>query len=276
MPKIKKRIKKDFTTVSNDFLRDNELDIKERGLLVTMLSLPEGWDFSIKGLSSILPNGYESIMNSLKKLEKQGYLIRSRIREGNRIVDWLYEFSDSKIVELDNPIVEETVESGFHILENQVIEKQKQLNTKESNTKEFNGIINNNTSNVKDSKDLSIAAAEKHDSSVDERKTGKGFDTQRIVDANSVEICRLDEATRNNELSRKIISYLSDSCNCFGLDQIVVINQLPDSDFKDLFSIACDIVIDNPAMKKINNPKAYLSSQIKKCIVAYQSEERKL
>ncbi len=81
---------KDFTIIENDCLRDMALDIAERGLLVTMLSLPDNWDFSGIGLTSILPCGKTKVFNSLKRLEKAGYLKRQRVYENGKVVDWVY------------------------------------------------------------------------------------------------------------------------------------------------------------------------------------------
>lgn len=98
MAKLTKVFKPTNTTeVSNDFLRDLSLDIKGRGLLMTILSLEEGFDFSAERLSKILPDGKNSINSTLNDLERHGYLIRKRIYENNKIKDWEYIFSDYKL-----------------------------------------------------------------------------------------------------------------------------------------------------------------------------------
>lgn len=62
----KERTKNNFTIVNNAILRDMNLDIKSRGLLITMLSLPSEWEFSINGLNQILPDGRTTITSGLK------------------------------------------------------------------------------------------------------------------------------------------------------------------------------------------------------------------
>jgi len=74
MATIKKEFKNRFTTVSNDFLFYQGMATAERGLLITMLRLPDGWNFNVRGLVTILPNGESSIKSSLRKLEELGYL----------------------------------------------------------------------------------------------------------------------------------------------------------------------------------------------------------
>jgi hypothetical protein len=97
MPKLKKKITRDFTTIHNTMLRDMRLGATERGLLLTMLSLPDNWNFSIKGLARILPDGYTKIATALKNLAKNGYLVRRRIYTDGKITDWEYLFSDEPI-----------------------------------------------------------------------------------------------------------------------------------------------------------------------------------
>lgn len=94
MAVLKKEIKSDFTVVHNKFLRDKKLSINARGLLMTMLSMSNNWNFSIKGLASILPDGERKIASTLKELEENGYLIRKRKYEKGKIADWEYIFSD--------------------------------------------------------------------------------------------------------------------------------------------------------------------------------------
>ena len=77
---------KDFTVMSNHHLRNTELSLKAKGLLSLMLSLPEDWDYTTKGLAHICRDGVDSIASALKELERQGYLTRQRIRYDNGLL----------------------------------------------------------------------------------------------------------------------------------------------------------------------------------------------
>ena len=101
MPKLKKKITRDFTTIHNTMLRDMQLGATERGLLLTMLSLPDNWNFPIKGLSRILPDGYTKIATALHNLEATGYLVRRRIYQDGKITDWEYLFSDEPMTDVE-------------------------------------------------------------------------------------------------------------------------------------------------------------------------------
>ena len=52
---------KDFTVMSNHHLRNESLSLKAKGLLSLMLSLPDNWDYTTKGLAHIWKDGVDSI-----------------------------------------------------------------------------------------------------------------------------------------------------------------------------------------------------------------------
>lgn len=76
------RVKKtrDYTVMSNSHFRDKNLSLKSIGLLSIMLSLPDDWDYTVKGLSYIMKDGINSINTGIKELEKYGYITRERVR----------------------------------------------------------------------------------------------------------------------------------------------------------------------------------------------------
>ena len=71
---------KNYTVMANYHLRDISLSLKAKGLLSLMLSLPEGWDYTTKGLACICKDGVDSICSTVKELEKVGYVQRRRLR----------------------------------------------------------------------------------------------------------------------------------------------------------------------------------------------------
>ena len=74
---------RDYTVMSNYHLRDMSLSLKAKGLLSLMLSLPENWDYTMKGLARICKDGIDSISGGIRELEAHGYLVRARIRGAN-------------------------------------------------------------------------------------------------------------------------------------------------------------------------------------------------
>ena len=71
---------KNYTVMANYHLRDISLSLKAKGLLSLMLSLPEGWDYTTKGLACICKDGVDSICSTVKELENAGYVQRRRLR----------------------------------------------------------------------------------------------------------------------------------------------------------------------------------------------------
>ena len=69
--------------MSNHHLRNTELSLKAKGLLSLMLSLPEEWDYTTKGLAHICKDGVDSICAGVRELEEHGYVIRERVRNEN-------------------------------------------------------------------------------------------------------------------------------------------------------------------------------------------------
>ena len=82
---------RDYTVMSNHHLRDTGLSLKSKGLLSMMLSLPEDWNYTTRGLAKICKEGTDSIGSALKELERAGYIVRNRLRDSKgKIVDVEY------------------------------------------------------------------------------------------------------------------------------------------------------------------------------------------
>ena len=80
---IKQEVTENFFMLSNMIMMDGSLAINERGLLVTLYSLPKTWDFSIRGMTKILPNGERAITTALRKLESKRYVKCTYYRNKN-------------------------------------------------------------------------------------------------------------------------------------------------------------------------------------------------
>ena len=52
---------KDYTVMSNHHLRNKTLSLKAKGLLSQMLSLPDDWDYTLKGLAAINKESVDAI-----------------------------------------------------------------------------------------------------------------------------------------------------------------------------------------------------------------------
>ena len=132
MPVIRVNKTKDYTVMANYHFRDKNLSLKAKGLLSMMLSLPDGWGYSIEGLVKLSSDGRASVMAALNELEKFNYLKRSRSRDlsgklGEAVYD-IFEQPKSDFPTLEKPTLEKPT------LENRTLLNTNKLNTKVLNT----------------------------------------------------------------------------------------------------------------------------------------------
>ena len=74
---------KGFTVMSNYHLNDKTISLKAKGLLSQMLSLPDSWDFTLRGLASINKESLDAIRTAVLELEKHGYITRRQLRNSS-------------------------------------------------------------------------------------------------------------------------------------------------------------------------------------------------
>lgn len=128
---IRNRTQQQYTNVSNSIFRNQELSLRDRGLLTTLLSLPDNWEFSVAGLTRILKkDGKHTISAGLANLEKQGYLIRRQTKSENG------KFSVCEWEVLEEPEVPVPL-SDFQATDNPSSEKPTAENQTQSNTNIF-------------------------------------------------------------------------------------------------------------------------------------------
>ena len=97
-----------YTVMSNYHLKSKNLSLKAIGLLSKVLSLPNDWDYSISGLSSICKEKETAIKAALDELKEWGYLVVTKLMpnetDSGRI-EYVYDFFE--VSEKDNPDAEQ-------------------------------------------------------------------------------------------------------------------------------------------------------------------------
>ena len=94
-----------YTVMSNHHLRNKELSLKAKGLLSQMLSLPEDWDYTLKGLSLINRESVDAIRTAVWELERAGYIRREQGRDAKgKMADMVYTIYEQPV--LDKPVLE--------------------------------------------------------------------------------------------------------------------------------------------------------------------------
>lgn len=141
---------RDYTVMANHHLRNTALSLKAKGLLSLMLSLPEDWDYTTKGLARICRDGVDSICATVRELEDAGYIIRERVRNANgRLGSIEYTILEQPRPpepkpgkpERENPVLDNP-EQASPVLGEPGQENPAQLNTKESNNEKNNNVSN--------------------------------------------------------------------------------------------------------------------------------------
>ena len=95
---------RDYTVMSNHHLRNANLSLKAKGLLSMILSLPEEWNYTTRGLASICKEGVDAIGSALKELETAGYIVRRQLRGTNgRITDTEYVIYEQPQPDMSQP-----------------------------------------------------------------------------------------------------------------------------------------------------------------------------
>lgn len=117
---------KDYVTMGKYHFKEKNMSLKAKGLLSEMLSLPDDWDYSIKGLEQINKEGKDTIISILKELEEFGYLERTQLRD-TRGTFTGYEYNVYEKPNTENPYTEKPN-----------TENPPQLNNKELNTNKLN------------------------------------------------------------------------------------------------------------------------------------------
>lgn len=118
---------RDYTILSNYHLRDKKLSLKAKGLLSLLLSLPDDWDYSVAGLTTLTLDCKHSISSGLKELETYGYLVRTQKFKANGLFDgYIYDVYEQPFTEnpstdnasTDNPLTGNSTQHNKDIRNN--------------------------------------------------------------------------------------------------------------------------------------------------------------
>ena len=104
---------RDYTVMSNHHLKDTGLSLKSKGLLSIMLSLPESWNYTTRGLAAICKEGVDAIGSAIRELEAAGYIVRRLLRgDDGRITDTEYVIYERPQDGMDTPPAAEPQPGG--------------------------------------------------------------------------------------------------------------------------------------------------------------------
>jgi hypothetical protein len=120
---IRVRHSNKFTQIDNDFLRNKSLSMKAKGLLCTILSLPDTWVIKKTTLHQFSSDGIEGTMNAFNELIEADYILVVKTRIKGKF--------NYKYIVCDIPLRKN--HNGLNTTDN-----TQQINTEEVNTEEVN------------------------------------------------------------------------------------------------------------------------------------------
>ena len=80
---IIRRKKTNETRIQNSIIWDENISTMARFSLIAMLSMREGWDYSVRGMATMLHVSKDTMSKYIRELEEVGYLKRTQIQGEN-------------------------------------------------------------------------------------------------------------------------------------------------------------------------------------------------
>ena len=111
MKKILVKKSSNFTTINNEFIFNEKMSLKAKGLLCHLLALPESWDLYVEEVEKWHKDKKDSIYSGFKELMKLGYVQRIQKREAGKFKGFDYivfekpkrDLSETVLSETENP-----------------------------------------------------------------------------------------------------------------------------------------------------------------------------
>jgi len=240
MPVIRVNKTKDYTVMANYHFRDKNLSLKAKGLLSMMLSLPNGWGYSVEGLAKLSSDGRASVMAALKELEKFHYLKRSQARDSSgKLAEAIYDIFEQPWSEKPTTVKPTT--------EKPTAENRTLLNTNRLNTKVLN------TNNKKVSKSQSARPVENFDSII-ESATESSELREALIEF--VKFRKLIKKPMTNKALELIISKLNKIATT-DRERVEILNQSIERGWTGVFALKSDEPQARSYQPQVNPMKLY-------------------
>ena len=145
MPVLKNKTQGNFVIVSKNIFEDRSLSLRDRGLLATLLSLPDNWHFTINGLATIIPDGKHSITSGIDKLTELGYLTKEQMRTSNgKFGEIIIEVHEKPRRPMSEKPISEKRTTGKPVPENPVELNNNRVSKNKLNTNKYSRPSSNN------------------------------------------------------------------------------------------------------------------------------------
>lgn len=95
----RRKYDRDFTIVSNEFLKDARLSWKAKGIIAYVAMLPDDWVLNMRDLTNRATDGRDSLYSGIKELETCGYCVKTMQRNPDgTIAGYAYEICDKPVL----------------------------------------------------------------------------------------------------------------------------------------------------------------------------------
>ena len=95
----------EYAAIPKEYLKDKELSIKAKGLLTIIYTLPEEWDYNMKGLQKISGLTEKSLRTIIHEIEEAGYITIKQMRDKTGRFIYSYWIFTEKISEIDRALL---------------------------------------------------------------------------------------------------------------------------------------------------------------------------
>lgn len=143
-----------FTQVSNIIVNDTRLDLKEKGLMLHILSKSDGWFLNVDEIAKNNRDGKRAIYSGIKKLKEFGYIeLKADHDEMGKFKRWEYIIKPIPSIQIVNnepyPLIHNAQMRNAHV-------QSRHYNNTNSNNTNINNNDDNNTKKNHEQKDLSF------------------------------------------------------------------------------------------------------------------------
>ena len=174
---------KNYSVISNLYLRNKNLSLKAIGLFTIILSLPPDFDYSIGNIQKLTKESYRTIKLLLNELKINGYLVISKKRNDKGLYNYEYIFFESYTLNPTfNSILNNSPEVKNYTMDN--INNYNNYNTFDTNPEvDYPVVVKEPLYNIS-TNDNKI--------NIDKTKLNLCFLTEELIDMNFIKLNSID------------------------------------------------------------------------------------
>jgi hypothetical protein len=144
--RIQKNKYNPYVIMNKEFLSNENLSFKAKGILSYLLSKPDDWIVLVKDIVNRSKDGRDSVYSGIKELIEEGYIVRHRIKEKGKFIGieyFVYEYPVSKDFQpnTEKPDTEKPNTEKPEILTNKRRLLKKEVTKAPNNKTNFNKFI---------------------------------------------------------------------------------------------------------------------------------------